>query len=225
MSRNIIDRERFVFNDDTSSKRLSYRTIFGEEPENQADDATSVEERYIKELNQLRRTMQAEVEKAREDGFRRGHDTGFREGFDQASTDIDRRVTQIERALKEASREWRAIQEELHPGVLKMIFEICESVLGIPFEDHDIRKKMESELMVLFQELDGASKPVLWVHEGDLAFAGDLISRYAKRIGIQVRPAEKCKPGEYVLETNKERIIRDYQLMLREFVENMGPLR
>lgn len=224
MSRKIIDKDHFVFNEDTS-KRLNYRMIFGEASDDPVAQTASVEERYRLEIAQLRRTMQTEIEMAREEGFRRGHESGYGEGFTAASEALDRRTVVIEKALQEAHRDWRQIQEELHPGVLKMIFEICEAVLGIPMEDAAIRKPMEAELIVLFQELDAASKPVLWVNENDITFATDLISRFAKRIGFQVRPSEKCKPGEYQIETNKERIVRDYKLMLREFVENMGSLR
>jgi flagellar biosynthesis/type III secretory pathway protein FliH len=221
MARKIIDREKFSWREDDRF-RLNYQMIFEDQKDRKSEpagpDVGDVLKNKEAEWNQRLEKARSE---AYEQGLEKGLDQGRREGLETARMEIDARIGTLEKALIEAREEHRMYQNLLKPGLLNLVFEIAEAILAVPITNGTMRNKLEEELTALFQELDTKTRPVLWVSADDYDFVESLIKKLGDSTGITIRMSKHCNPGEYQLETNREKIVRDFRQMLNDFKESL----
>jgi flagellar biosynthesis/type III secretory pathway protein FliH len=223
MARKVIDRNSFAWRDDNRS-RLNYHMIFDEnwkDPEEQAEEEKkiqpNIEEILAKRRIEEERRLAATEQKAFEDGLRQGR----QEGLNTAKVEMNSKIAVIERALREAHQAWIRNQELLKPGMLHLIFDVAEAVIGVPNRSAELKKHLENEIVPLLEALDKAAQPVLWVSEDDFQFVDHLVEQYAAKSGIMLRVGNNCKPGEYQLESNRQKVVRDFKMLLDDFRESL----
>ncbi len=214
MSRNIINKKKFVWKDDDSF-RLNYQMVFDEKrPEEEPPDINMI-------LNRKRDEWKKELESERKEAFDQGHRKGYKEGLEDARAELDTRLSAFRQHFEAAQQAWEEHQELMKPGLLNLVFEICENILGIPVTNGSMRNKLEEEVSTLFQELDKSSRPVLWVSAEDFDLVESLQKEYADSSGVVIRVSKHCNPGEYQLETNREKVVRDFRQMLEDFKQSL----
>ncbi|MEX2657559.1 MAG: hypothetical protein WD272_08605 [Balneolales bacterium] len=214
MARKIIDKDKISWSDDSRFK-LNYEMIFDE---NQQDQKSSDIKNILKKKQD---EWKSELEEVKSQAFERGLAQGNKEGFEKALLETDKKLAVLENGFREAVDAWQANQELLKPGLLKLVFDISEAILGIPIKNGALRSRLEKDLSTLFQELDASSKPVLWISAEDYEFIEKLHRQYAEKTGVVIRVSDRCNPGEYQLETNREKIVRDFRNMLNDFKESL----
>lgn len=220
MARKIIGKESFTWHDDNHS-RLSYQMVFGDGLKAEEADSEENNARIEDILLARQKEEREKLEAAREEAFSLGFEKGRNEGLIAGRADMKTTLSTLELAFEQAREEWRAMQNILHPGLLHLIFDICEKILGVPVQNETVRKHLEEELCDIVQKIEKSAQPVLWVSEADFAYVVDLVERFAGDTGIVVHATPKCLPGEYQLESNREKIVRNYRLMLRDFSDTL----
>ncbi|MDG5766749.1 FliH/SctL family protein [Balneolales bacterium ANBcel1] len=214
MSRKIIDKKKFSWKDD-GSFRLNYRMVFDEQkPEAAPPDVDSL-------LREQHEKWLLEREKIRTEAFEKGREQGRREGYDKAAGELEARLEPMRREFEAARAAWKEHQEALKPGLLNLVFDISEAILGVPITNGTMRNKLEEDLRLLLQELDRKARPVLWVSSEDFDLVESLQNEYAEATGVVVRVSSHCNPGEFQLETNREKVVRDFRQMLHDFKESL----
>ncbi len=214
MGKKIINKNNFTWQDEDRFK-LNYQMVFDKKnPEKEQTDFNEV-------LKQKQKEWKKELENVRKQSFEKGRKQGHKEGLDTARKEIDKRVEVLNKALQSAHEEWKAMQEMFKPGLLNLVFDITEKILAIPVINGTMRNKLEEELAELFQEMDRKSRPVLWVSADDYEFVETLQKKYAESTGIVLRVSKHCNPGEFQLETNREKVARDFRQMLHDFKESL----
>jgi flagellar biosynthesis/type III secretory pathway protein FliH len=216
MGRKIIDKDRFSWEDE-GSFRLDYKTIFEEKKAAAgppAPDMDRIMEARLREWNE-------KLEAARRQSFDQGYRKGLEEGREQAGRELDQRLEGLREHFRDAAAEWKATMELLKPGLLNLVFDLAETILEVPVTNGTMRNKLERELNDLLQDIEMETRPVLWVSRDDFAMVQGLAERYEGTTGVIVRVGNTCKPGEYQLETSRERIVRDFGKMLSDFKESL----
>ena len=203
--------------------RLNYQMIFEECEASNSGTSSEPEEIDLEEL--LRQTnleWEVKLEKAREEALAEGFEKGRKQGLEQARGEIDEKLAALENAFKQAHSEWRQRQEFLEPGLLDLVFDISEAILGIPVSNPAIREELERELGNVLQEVDEQAKTQLWVSESDYGYVEKLteMDLYPGSINIQI--SKECNPGEFKLENNRETIIRSFREMLKDFKDSLS---
>ncbi|MCC5926862.1 MAG: hypothetical protein JJU41_09920 [Bacteroidetes bacterium] len=230
MSRRVIDKKAINWQEQSSSK-LNYQLIFDGTAKKDAKhdhvaesgEAPAPETPDIEEiLHQRRLEEERNLMKARNEAFEEGRSQGHKEGYAKATDDMQHKVAFLEEALRDAHKAWQQNQDILKGDILSLAFEIAEAVVGVPLKLPEIKQRIESELVSMIQELDSISQPVLWVAREDFEFVESLVEEYGGRSGIILRVGSTCKPGEYQLETNKEKVVRDYKVILNDFRESLA---
>jgi len=214
MPRKIIEKNKFAWQDG-SNFRLNYQMVFDEKAPDL--EMPNVDE-LLKDQNEKWRL---EREKVRREAFEKGLLKGRREGFESAQADLEARLTPLREAFQKAQQAWQQNQELLKPGLLNLVFEISESILGIPITNGSMRNKLEEELRTLLQEMDKKTRPVLWVSNDDFELVESLREEFADTTGVVVRVSKHCNPGEFQLETSREKVVRDFRQMLKDFKESL----
>ncbi|MDI6401984.1 FliH/SctL family protein [Balneolaceae bacterium ANBcel3] len=214
MSRKIIDKTKLAWQDDQQF-RLSYQMVFDEKKDE--NESVNVSEA----LKAERQKWAAETEAARKEAFGQGYKLGREEGYSDAGAEMDQRIASLRQAYMEAIQAWEAQQKLLKPGLLNLVFDIAEKILGIPVTNGAMRNKLEEELSILFQQIEKESRPVLWVSAEDFDFVESLQEKYAEKTGVVLRIGKQCNPGEFQLETNQEKVVRDFRQMLHDFKESL----
>lgn len=219
----IIDSERIDWYEQEST-RLNYQMIFEEKgaSEHSEEVDKKIKAKVQKLLDKRDQKWKAKLGKAREEAFARGFDEGKQEGVELANAEIDHKVSVLEQALEQGHEEWRQRQQLLDPGLLDLVFDITESILGIPVENPDIRKNVEIELGKLLQKIDEQSKPLLWVSESDFDYIKKLKEEYAPKTTVNIQVSKEYNPGEFELETNRETVIHSFREMLNDFKETLS---
>lgn len=216
MSRKIIDHKDINLFEKKVS-RLSYDMIFNEGSEN---DQEEIDIDAILEENNRR--WEKRLKREKEDAFLYGREEGFDLGLKKARKEIDEKLEVLREGLEAAHNEWKERQVMMEPGILDLVFEITDQVLGIPLECEQVREKLESELGPLLQKVDESSRPVLWVAEEDYSYVEKLQDEYAGHISLKVRVSKECNPGEFELETNRETVVHNFRKMLGDFKDSLS---
>lgn len=216
MPKKIIDRNRFSWEDDDRF-RLDYTKVFEDRKhaaEPQGPDIDQVLQEKLKEWNER---LENTRRQAFDQGYRQGHD----EGMALARNELDQRLDGMAGQFRAAADEWKATMELLKPGLLNLVFDLAEAILEVPVTNGTMRNKLEKELHELLQDLEKDSRPVLWVSREDHDMVASLITEYEGSTGVMVRVGNTCKPGEYQLETSRERIVRDFREILKDFKDSL----
>lgn len=216
MSRKVIDKNKFSWKEEERFK-LDYKMVF--------EDRKTVEESAAPDIDQILETKlkewNHELEKARKVAFEQGYSQGRKDGMTRAREELDQRLGSLENQFQSAFEAWKSNMDLMKPGILQLVFDITEAILEMPVTNGTMRNKLETELSELMQDIDEKSKPVLWVSADDYELAESLIKEYGESTGIILRTGKYCKPGEYQLETNREKIVRDFKQMLYDFKESL----
>lgn len=216
----IIDDGQINWNREGTS-RLSYEMIFKEKFP--SDEDAAGEEQDIETLLEKRdEEWKKKLEEARDAAYQKGKEDGLKEGFEQAGAEIDSKLKGLEEAFRQAHLEWRERQQILETGLLDLVFEISESILGIPVENPAIREKLDRELTHLLQKTEEHTKPLLLVSEADFEYVKRLKERITPKTTINIRPEKDFNSSEYRLETNNETVVHRFQTMLNDFKESLS---
>lgn len=217
-----------ILNDDQinwqnkNSSRLSYEMIFREsssKPESEDEE----EELDIEALLEKKdREWQETLDKTREEAYSQGVEDGLKAGYEKAGSEIDSRIENLEEAFRKAHAEWQTRQKFIDSGLLDLVFEITENILGIPVENPAIQEKIEKELGALFQKIDEKTKPVLLISEEDYEFAKRLKERVSPATSVAIVPDKNFNTGEFSLETNHETVVHKFQTMLKDFKDSLS---
>lgn len=218
----IIDDRQIDWTPEETS-RLSYEMIFEEEFSSHEGDEESGEEQDIETLLEKRdEEWKKKLEEACETAYQEGKEDGLKEGLEQARSEIDTKLKALEDAFRQAHSEWQERQQILETGLLDLVFEISESILGIPVENPAIRQKLDRELTHLLQKTEEQTKPLLLVSEADFEYIQRLKEEIAPKTTINIRPDKNFNSGEFKLETNHETVVHKFQTMLNDFKESLS---
>lgn len=216
MAGKIINRNRFSWEEDDRFK-LDYKTVFEDKkavPEEQGPDIDQLLQEKLREWN-------VKLEKTRRQAFEQGYRQGHSEGQEQARQELDERLDAMAGQFREAAHEWKSTMELLKPGLLNLVFDLAETILEVPVTNGTMRNKLETELHELLQDIEKETRPVLWVSHDDFEMVESLVAEYEGSTGVIVRVGKNCKPGEYQIETSRERIVRDFRQMLGDFKDSL----
>lgn len=209
--------------------RLDYQVAFSNKGDHkcqtEGEHEESKEDKQI-DVSALLRERDARwkkrLKKAREASFAKGFRDGKKQGAEEALKEADKRVNAIEKMFEEAHQEWVSRHEALNPGLLDLVFELAETIMGLPVGAPEVRENMEDELSALLYEVEDHLRPVLWVCEHDFRFIEKLVNKYAHKTTVDIRVSNKCKPGEFEFETDKEKVVHNFQEMLKDFKDNLS---
>lgn len=217
----IINNERISWRSE-GEDRLNYQMIFEEkDPEQEEQIAERQRADMEKQLAQRDREWKRKLAEARTKAFNEGKELGLRQGYKEAREEIDGKLSVIEEGLRAAHAEWKERQESLEPGLLDLVFDIAESILGIPVENPAIRDQLDTELGELLQKVDKETRPRLLVSERDYEYVLKLKDRHCPNSTVSIRASDRCNPGEFELDTDRETMVRNFQTMLRDFADNL----
>ena len=167
------------------------------------------------------RSWKKRLAKARKEAFEKGRNQGYQEGFDEAEQQVDDKLDRLEDLVEKAHREWKEQHQLLNPGLLDLVFDMVEKIVGLPVENPAIREQLEEKLSGLLHETEGNIKPQLWVSEQDYRFVEELVEKYAPELSLSIRINEDCNPGEFEFETQKETVVYRFREKLADLKENM----
>lgn len=204
--------------------RLSYQMIFEEpdfsEPET---DNESAETPDIAELlAEQEQEWKAKLEETKANFYQQGFEEGFQKGLEEARAELDGRLQVLEKALEAGSQKWQEQQQKLQPGIMELVFNITESILGIPVENPKISEHIEENLGRMLQKIDDITRPVLHISEADYELVRRVIDEYAPKSHVVIITDKQCNPGEFVLETTEETLVYKFNEMLQDFRNSLN---
>ncbi|SHG14999.1 hypothetical protein SAMN05443144_12033 [Fodinibius roseus] len=211
-------------------RRLDYQVAFENQDYTENKGAAKKAERTgnkedtdVKKLLRERdRMWKKRLQKAREAAFREGLEKGKKEGISEAREEINEKIKGVEHILDHAHLEWKRRQEAINPGLLDLVFELVEKIVGLPVENPEIRNKLDEELSNLLHEADTSVKPVIWICESDYEYVEGLVNTYAPEVTVSIRSSDKYNPGEFAFDTEKETVVYNFKEMLRDFRETIS---
>ena len=176
----------------------------------------------VKKLIQKRdEKWEKRLARAREEAFEKGREQGYEEGYTEAEEQVEEKVQQLEQLLQQAHQDWKERHRQLNPGLLDLVFDMVEKIVGLPVENPKIREQLEEKLSGLFYETENEIKPQLWVSKKDYRFVEELVDKYAPELSLSIRISEDCNPGEFEFETKNEIVVHRFKEKLTDLRENM----
>jgi flagellar biosynthesis/type III secretory pathway protein FliH len=186
------------------------------------EDPVNEQQVDVKQLiNKRDKKWEKRLAKVRKEARQEGYEQGYEKGFNDAEQEIDGKLDHLEHLVENAHSQWIERQKMLNPGLLDLVFDIVEEIVGLPVENPEIREQLEDELSVLFHETDSQVKPQLWVSEEDYEFVKGLIEKYSPELSLSLRVSEDYNTGEFEFETDKETVVHCFREKLADFKENI----
>lgn len=213
----------------SNSLKLSYDMLFDNSSyESEAENAVAEEPEMltpeqVEELLQERdeqwenRLQQARVE-AKEEGI----EEGLARGKAQAEAVMEERVGSIQEMMSEMDEEFNQALEELKPHIAALVFEIIEKVLDIPFRHAQLQEKVQDEIIKFVEILDEKLHVKVTVSEMDFEPIQQALEKHKDIEHFTLRYGAQCQPGEYIIETKKESIIKNFKKMVADFKESIS---
>lgn len=206
--------------------RLNYDLPFngeGYKTEDQKETDTKSETKVdVKKLIKKRDDKwERRLEKARKEAFEKGRECGYKDGFNEAEQQVDDKLNRLEELVEKAHQDWDHRHKLLNPGLLDLVFDMVEKIVGLPVENPEIREQLEEKLSKLLHETDDQIKPKLWVSEQDYQFVEELVEKYSPELSISIRISEDCNPGEFEFETQNETVVHRFREKLADLRDNL----
>lgn len=204
--------------------RLNYQMIF-EGPEPQKDDKEAEKKlAQAEELLQERETQWEEkIIKVREGAYQKGLKDGIKEGYEEATAELDEKIIALEKAFNKSHQQWLQTQESLIPNLMGLVLDITEKIIGAkPAQDSRVVEKLEEELHEVLQKVGHETKPVLYINEVDAAIIRKLVKQYEDELTVKVQVKDTCKPGEFILENNQAKVVRNFKMLLSDFKKSLS---
>ncbi len=204
--------------------RLNYQMIF-EEAEPQKDNMEA--EKKLAEAEELLHERESQwkekLKKVREDAYQNGFKDGRKEGFEEATAELDEKIIELEKAFNKSHQQWLETQESLIPYLMGLVFDITEKIIGAkPARDSRVVEKLENELHEVLQKMGHETKPVLYINEVDAALTKKLVKQYNDELTVKVQVKDSCKPGEFILENGQAKVVRNFKILLNDFKKSLS---
>lgn len=225
-SQKIINTDQISWYEDDSS-RLDYKEVFQDKKIEREHGKTvadkETEKAYIKALlRENDKKWKKRLKKARQVAFAKGREKGIETGYERAEEEIDEKLGRLEMLLEQGHQKWLSRHESLNPGLLDLVFEMVEEIVGLPVENPEIRSTLEEELVPLLHEAESNFKPILRISEYDYRFIEELVEKYAPETAINIRIHEDFNTGEFEFETDKKTVVYSFKEMLNDFREKIS---
>lgn len=227
MDSKVINSEQLNFKGEEFA-RLSYDMLFedqasGEEEENPSLEE-AVEETSTEELSERLREVEEEwgerLEEEREKAARAAYDRGKEHGREVAESSMEKNISTLKSALEEADRKIDEMLEELKPEMARMVFDLAEKVVRVPLEDEEIRRKVSRDIEEVLDKLEEGIRVKIKVSESDYRAVEEKLGGCGNR--VELSSGEELNPGEYSIDTRKERVVKQFTKILDDFRESVA---
>jgi flagellar assembly protein FliH len=161
------------------------------------------------------------LNKAKEEAYAEGYEQGHEDGYQEAEQQIDEKLGQLEQLIQKSHEDWKKRHKMINPGLLDLVFDMVEKIVGLPVENPEIRNHLEDELSVLLYESEDNLKPQLFVSLRDYEFVEEMVEEYAPELSLSIRVSDDCNPGEFEMETKKETVVYRFSEKLSDLKENL----
>jgi flagellar biosynthesis/type III secretory pathway protein FliH len=212
---------------DDGINRLSYKMIFENEeaiktrkliPEEEVE--LMLEQRNV----EWQKRVKLEQIKSHREGYDKGYTDGSREATEKTYASTKEEITQSFSSLQEAFNHIESNINELHKsieaGFCSLVFTMAEQVIGIPVHHSKLEEQLKNELQKIFKSMDEAQKIELWCSPNDQQHIANLTTEMnLQKIYITADP--ELNPGEYRIETNNRKVIRDFKKSLSELQDQL----
>jgi len=207
-----------------------------------------VEKRLAEKEAQWQERLEQERSDAEEAGFRKGYDQG-KEDAEQRCLE---RIAGFEKMMQQLDREFKQAMEELKPHIASLVFDITEKVLNLPLNhpqlqqrvlkphiaslvfditekvlnlplNHpQLQQRVQEETSQLVENLDDELQVKMVLSEADIATIREAFENHQKADYITLRSDGELNPGEYIIETKKECIIKNFKKMVADFRQSVS---
>lgn len=212
---------------DDGVNRLSYKMIF--ETEEAIKTKQLIPEEEVELLLEQRnvewkKRVKLEQIKSHREGYEKGYNDGSREATEKTYASTKEEITQSFSSLQETFNHIENNIKELHQtleaGVCSLIFSIAEQVIGIPIYHAKLEEKLKAELEKIFKSMDEAQKIELWCSPNDQQHIASLTAEMNLQ-KVFISADAELNPGEYRIETNNRKVVRDFKKSLTELQDQL----
>lgn len=217
--------------------KLSYEMLFSE-PEappagaGQQENGTSANESKVEfagysqqEVDQLLAEQKQKYQKAWENEKQtirqEAYNEGFEAGKEQVLQTIEESIDTIRQAVKEGEESFKNMLDNLKPYMTALVFDLAEKIISIPIKSTKLEKKVEDEIRTMLAYLGEEAQVKVTVPEVDFELLQESLSKLNESDRMKLYSSSDLKKGEYYLETEEEKVIKDLKKILKEFRETI----
>ena len=211
------------------SLKLSYDMLFenNENLEEGGSESGKESETFSREeLEKRLAENEAQWQERLEQELSDAEEAGFRKGYDQGKEDAEQRclerIAGFEKMMQQLDREFKQAMEELKPHIASLVFDITEKVLNLPLNHPQLQQRVQEETSRLVENLDDELQVKMVLSEADIATIREAFENHQKADYITLRSDGELNPGEYIIETKKECIIKNFKKMVADFRQSVS---
>ncbi|TNE71801.1 hypothetical protein EP331_08470 [bacterium] len=201
----LIYRERLQ-QDEVEKTRLSYEDLF------QVKTDEEVDYQEVLERNNLEWTRR--VNETRQLAIKEGYDAGLTDGETQARKRIDEQLHHFEAALMEIDRRLHQTIEEIKPGIVSLVFDMAEKVIGVPVENDSLKTWVVDTVRTTLETITDHSKIKITVAEADYDAVKELMEKLPEFKKVTVTYTGRLNPGEFEIDSPHHAVLNSFSKKL-----------
>lgn len=164
------------------SLKLSYDMLFEHGPglDEERTDSDGEQVVSLEEMQQRLKEKEAQWQNHLESEKKKAEQAGFEKGFEEGKKKTENRylkkMSGFEEAMNQIDDKYNQSIDELKPYIAKLVFDITEKVLDVPFRQKKLRQHVQQEISRIIDGLDNELKVKVKLSETDF----EMMKKYMK---------------------------------------------
>lgn len=228
MENNVIDSNNLQV-DTGECRRLSYKMLFSDSPhaksngtETRGDRDPITLKEHQKNLREAEEKWQVKLEEVSAEAYQKGLEEGFKKGEKKAQAVMEQKGELMKEVVCGIENHINELMDELKPRIATLVFDITEKILGLPLKSEKLGKEVTEEVGKLLLSFDRDIHVKLIVSSSDYGFMVRALKDLPNAERVQLSKSDELSTGEYTVDTENERIVKNFKKMLLDFRDEVA---
>ena len=192
---------------------LNYQKIF--DKDNQLTELNRL--RNNENVNLIIAEEKIKWEKDTSAKIQEAFDKGYKKSSLEGKLELEKQSILFNRMYNELNDYWYKDKEEFTSFLMEVAVNLAQEIVGTIEVSDEYVDEQNDKLMEIIGKVEKNLKPIIEVSSNDIDSVKSLINNSGLEQMVSLRPNSELLPGEFVIDTNKERWINTRKGLLEAF--------
>ncbi|MEX0769871.1 MAG: FliH/SctL family protein [Balneolaceae bacterium] len=171
-------------------------------------------DRYKKEWAEKQEAL---LEQEKEKSFQKG----YQKGSSQTNKKIQNTSEAVLNAFNEIEKKVNQLMTEVKPQIAEMIFDIAERIIEHPIVNESMHQRVRQQIDRVIDQISDNLNIRVEVSSDEFELIKELLESRMSSEHITLTSSDHLQPGEFIVDTNREKIVKKFKKSLNDFRESV----
>lgn len=187
-----------------------------------ADRSQMISQQEFEEtLNRYKKEWAEEHSELLEEEKQKSFQQGYEKGSKNTGKKIEKTSDAVLNAFNEIEKQVNKLLTEVKPQIAEMIFDIAERIIEHSIVNESIHQRVRQQIDQVIDQIGDNLNIRIEVSSGEYELIEEMLASRMNSDQITLCASDKLKPGEFIVDTNREQIIKRFKKSLNDFRESV----